>query len=1734
MGDPQWVVSDLIAPFITTIAAPPGTYIQGDNIGIAITFSEEVTVTGNPTLELTAASGNLVAGYASGSGTNTLMFNYTVQPVDLDTDGIVANALLLSGSTIKDAAGNNADLTLNGALVGVNVEGSIVIPTIAIGGSTDNTSCGAPNGSIELTGLTANETYDLDYLQNGSPMTVLGVSADGFGSLFITDLIGDSYSDFMITISGFSSNVETTTVSILDNPDIPVIVNGNVVVTDASSVESFNGELDATSAVSGGVPTYTYQWYEGVDNLGTLLGSTSTLSNLLPGVYTLEVTDANGCIAAFETFTVNAANTPPTIAGQNPLSMNEDTDLTISFSDLMVNDPDNSYPIGFSLLVQSGSNYTFGGTTITPDLDFNGTLNVPVLVNDGTDNSSLFNLTITVNAVNDAPTLSAIGNKTLDELSTLSFTALGSDLDVPANTLTYSLDSPSSVLGMTINGTTGVFGWTPSESQDGVYSVIVSVSDGLLTASETISVTVNEVNNNTPLITSIGIQSIAENALFGALIVDLEATDVDSGTTFVWSLGTGNIDVDVDSNLPFAINSSTGEITVNDPDDLDFSSGTTSFALQVLVSDGANTDAITVSIDVLSADLESPTVTLSTTSPSPTNANTLAYTVAFSESVTGFVLGGLTVTNGTASNLVGSGSDYTFDVTPTGDGVVTVTVASAAGSDVSGNVSDASNTVSVTVDTAAPTVVLSTTASNPTNSTSIPYTATFSESVTGFALSSVAVTNGSASGLAGSGAGYTFNITPSNDGAVSVSIGAESGADAAGNTSSASNVVNLVVDVTAPSVTVIAKDSFSDRPSLSGTVSDNSATVIITVDGQNYPATVSGSTWSVSEETILSLLVGTYDVIATATDAAGNNGLDNTVNELNILPGTTITTAATSIDYFSFQANWSARSGVESYQLDIATDVSFNNLVEGYSGKSTSTTSELVTGLTYGTNYYYRVRVVYPTQDVSINSNVIMLRTLTDPATALDSTALISIYDAIGGAKAVDLNWKKGLPVHKWTHVAMTATRVTSVDLKGLDLTGTFPAITQGLEELKTLDLSNNKLTGVSNLTNLTNLTSLKLEGNKLGFASLEANISVSGLTYAPQDSVITKVSKLYEQRVDPYTLDRTVTGSANTYQWFKKDNAGVETPVSGSNPTISLNVTSFANEGFYYAEVTSSKVANLTLTTQPIQVKVSSLERDRLALMELYTATKGSQWTNSSGWNAATVSNSWFGVAVENSRVTKLALPSNGLDGNVPASLADIASLKTIDLSKNDLRSFPDVTSLTLTSLKLDENRLVFRDLIPNKAVSGLSYAKQKRFGLTVYDTIDAGTNYLLSIDDLGEGANYQWKFGELVPGKKFNDDVDTLSAAISREYTLENIDINSQGTYRVAVTHPDLPGLTIESRNKNIMAQTDFFGKVNLTNNGVKTGVSDAEVFVWRQIPTGPFVKEDSAKVNSSGDYILEDVVLGTFVVVAKPNRELEAYKYALQTYYISELTYSKANKLLLDGVTTGINIDLQTYTPEVDETGAVIEGYLFSDFPEDTLSEDGKRILARRKVRKAACSMRKFKSTGRDLQEVEDEIAYYIETDDEGYFNFEGVAEGRYLLNIEFPGVPMDPDAAVEFVIGGDKENQKFTVEAVVKETGITVDQSEVLFSWKPYIKDIKLYPNPTEGLLQFDYTVYRKLNDLKVQLVNTQGMILEEHPVEYRKAKHNTVFDLTEYGVGVYFLVFTDEAGSFSQHVKVGRK
>jgi len=92
----------------------------------------------------------------------------------------------------------------------------------------------------------------------------------------------------------------------------------------------------------------------------------------------------------------------------------------------------------------------------------------------------------------------------------------------------------------------------------------------------------------------------------------------------------------------------------------------------------------------------------------------------------------------------------------------------------------------------------------------------------------------------------------------------------------------VLVDLTAPIVTVDILLTNDPTPQLTGTVDDPDASIEVTVDGNSYAAVNNGDgTWTLVDDTISPALAdGTYDVAVSAIDLAGNVGTDTTTNEL--------------------------------------------------------------------------------------------------------------------------------------------------------------------------------------------------------------------------------------------------------------------------------------------------------------------------------------------------------------------------------------------------------------------------------------------------------------------------------------------------------------------------------------------------------------------------------------------------------------------------------------------------------------------------------------------------------------------------------------------------------------------------------------------------------------------------------------------------------------------------------------
>lgn len=151
-------VSDDVSPVVTSVSVPiSGTYVLNENLDFTVNFDENVTVVGTPQIALTIGSTSSQATYQSGSGTQNLVFRYTVQNGDVDVDGIAVGTLSASGGTLQDAANNNANLTLNsvGSTSNVNVLATDVTYASGSFSPTDPSGLDLSNYDLEVQDGTA-------------------------------------------------------------------------------------------------------------------------------------------------------------------------------------------------------------------------------------------------------------------------------------------------------------------------------------------------------------------------------------------------------------------------------------------------------------------------------------------------------------------------------------------------------------------------------------------------------------------------------------------------------------------------------------------------------------------------------------------------------------------------------------------------------------------------------------------------------------------------------------------------------------------------------------------------------------------------------------------------------------------------------------------------------------------------------------------------------------------------------------------------------------------------------------------------------------------------------------------------------------------------------------------------------------------------------------------------------------------------------------------------------------------------------------------------------------------------------------------------------------------------------------------------------------------------------------------------------------------------------------------
>ena len=418
----------------------------------------------------------------------------------------------------------------------------------------------------------------------------------------------------------------------------------------------------------------------------------------------------------------------------------------------------------------------------------------------------------------------------------------------------------------TYSGTTSALSETMVEGVDTAVTLTATDAAGNPTTDDSLTLTIDKtppVISETSPATDADIKAgftlgyeLDEDVASGTIV--FTATEP-AGTTQTYALGSG----DFASGAHTIAEANLTDVTLVDG---------TVYSIDFDATDLAGNPASTVTNTGITYDTGAPTVTIDSIATSPTSTSPILMTATFSEDVTGFEVGDITVGNGTAGSFAGSGADYNFNVTATGEVVVTVDIAADVAEDTADNGNEAAPTFTINFDDVAPTVTIDSSASEPTNTSPIPMTATFSEGVTGFEVGDITVVNGAADNFAGSGTEYTFDVTPADQGEVTVDITAGVAEDAATNPNEAATKFSITYDSLAPTVTIepATTPTNVDTLTLTGTMEEGATVVLTSVEATCGDVSYDTTTWSCQ----VTLVEDSNVITATATDAAGNTATD--------------------------------------------------------------------------------------------------------------------------------------------------------------------------------------------------------------------------------------------------------------------------------------------------------------------------------------------------------------------------------------------------------------------------------------------------------------------------------------------------------------------------------------------------------------------------------------------------------------------------------------------------------------------------------------------------------------------------------------------------------------------------------------------------------------------------------------------------------------------------------------------
>src|SRR6266540_631293 len=499
-----------------------------DGVGLEI---RESTCT---TIQSTFTLGETVCARASGLGGNTYHIEW-FSPANVlkntSTDSTTGN---LPDTYTPDSVGTwtvkvirNSDSSVQKTQTFVVTATNAAPTDIALSNNSvaENAGANAVVGTLSGTdpdaGQSATLSFSLPAVDDNAAFNISGNSLRANASFDF-----ESDNSYTVTVratdTGGLTYDEQFTISVTDVNETPTdIALSNNSVAENAGANAVVGTLSGTDPDAGQSATLSFSLPAVDDNAAFNISGNSLRANASfdfesDNSYTVTVraTDTGG-LTYDEQFTISVTDvneTPTDIALSNN-SVAENAGANAVVGTLSGTDPDagQSATLSFSLpAVDDNAAFNISGNSLRANasFDFESDNSYTVTVR-ATDTGGLTydeQFTISVIDVNDAPTL-VIQNVQINGVlqgalpasivqgQTLTFDAVGSDVDVPANILTYSLANGSTGVpaGAAINSATGAFSWTPPLLQIGTFNFKVVVTDNgtpNLSAQYSITITV--------------------------------------------------------------------------------------------------------------------------------------------------------------------------------------------------------------------------------------------------------------------------------------------------------------------------------------------------------------------------------------------------------------------------------------------------------------------------------------------------------------------------------------------------------------------------------------------------------------------------------------------------------------------------------------------------------------------------------------------------------------------------------------------------------------------------------------------------------------------------------------------------------------------------------------------------------------------------------------------------------------------------------------------------------------------------------------------------------------------------------------------------------------------------------------------------------------------------------------------------------------------------------------------